>query len=173
MDIWKFVVVLRWKINHQNLKTMESSSIIDLGILFVATLAFVLSIIELRSYKQKENNKLLSQLNKRYLANDNMQTVVKYLREIKPSDEKPSPYQTELFLRFFEELGVYLRHNNQLLLDFYIFFNYYFKQLYESQKGKELLKEINHEDEKLDYLIDYKKCMKKAEKLYNKKHKKQ
>lgn len=152
---------------------MKTSDIIDLSILLVALLAFILSIVELRSYKQKENNKLLSQLNKRYLANDNMQAVVKYLREIKPSDEKPSPYQTELFLRFFEELGVYLRHNNQLLLDFYIFFNYYYKQLYESKKGKELLNEINHEDEDLEYLNDYKKCMEKAEKLYNKKYIKQ
>lgn len=152
---------------------MEANDVIDLLILIVAGLAFILSIIELSSYKQKENNKLLSQLNKRYLANDNMQAVVKYLREIDPSKEKPSPYQTELFLRFFEELGVYLRHNNQLLLDFYIFFNYYFKQLYVSEKGKELLKEIDHEDEKLEYLKDYKRCMEKAEKLYNKKYKKQ
>ena len=131
---------------------MTIADLIDLLILIVTGLAFILSIIELRSYKQKENNKLLSQLNQRYLANDNMQAVVKYLREIKPTIEKPSPYQIELFLRFFEELGVYLRHNDQLLLDFYIFFNYYFKQLYESEKGKELLNDINHEDEKLEYL---------------------
>ena len=151
---------------------MELSSIFDLGILLVAVLAFVLSIIELRSYKQKENNKLLSQLNTRYLNNQDMQAVVRYLREIDPSKEKPSPYQTELFLRFFEELGVYLRHNDQLLLDFYIFFNHYFIRLYESEKGKGLLQEINNEDEQLVYLGGYKRKMVKADRLFNKKYKK-
>lgn len=151
---------------------MELSSIFDLGILLVAVLAFALSIIELRSYKQKENNKLLSQLNTRYLNNQDLQAVVRYLREIDPSKEKPSPYQTELFLRFFEELGVYLRHNDQLLLDFYIFFNHYFIRLYESQRGKGLLQEINNEDEQLVYLDGYKRNMAKADRLFNKKYKK-
>ena len=86
---------------------MTTTDIINLLILIVALSAFILSIIELRSYKQKECNKLLSQLNKRYLTNNDMQAVVKYLRDIDPTDEEPSAYQVELFLRFFEELNVY------------------------------------------------------------------
>ena len=91
---------------------MAAKDIIDLLILIVALAAFVLSLYELHSYKQKETNKLLSQLNQRYLANNDLQTVVKYLREINPDDTEPSEYQVELFLRFFEELNVYLRHGN-------------------------------------------------------------
>ena len=149
---------------------MTTTDIIDLLILIVAASAFILSIIELRSYKQKENNKLLSQLNNRYLENHNVQAVVKYLRVNDPTDKKPTAYQIDLFLRFFEELGVYLRHNKQVALDFYVFFNFYYKQLNETKRGQELLEIVGDEYKDLEYLDDYKKCMEKAKKLYNKKY---
>ena len=50
----------------------------DIGKLLLAAITVVLSYIELQHYKRKESNKLLSQLNKRYLMNDDMQAVVKY-----------------------------------------------------------------------------------------------
>lgn len=81
--------------------------LIQTGPLFIAIVAVMISIIELRSYKGK--NKLLSQLNKRYVDNVDIQVVVRYLRVIEPSDVEPDAYQVELFLRFFEELGVYLK----------------------------------------------------------------
>ena len=135
---------------------MITTDIINLLILIVALAAFILSIRELRSYKQKENNKLLSQLNNRYLENKNMQAVVKYLRDIKPEGDEPSAYQVELFLRFFEELYVYLRHDGLEPDDVRKFFNYYLERLYHSERGKKLLEKIDHEDEKLDYLNGYK-----------------
>lgn len=135
---------------------MTTTDIINLLILIVALGAFILSIRELWSYKQKENNKLLSQLNNRYLENKDMQAVVKYLRDIDPTNEEPSAYQVELFLRFFEELNVYLRHGNLKPDDVITFFNFYFDRLYHTERGKNLLKKINHEDEKLDYLNGYK-----------------
>ena len=135
---------------------MTTTDIINLLILIVALAAFILSIRELWSYKQKENNKLLSQLNNRYLENKDMQAVVKYLRDIDPTNEEPSAYQVELFLRFFEELNVYLRHGNLKPDDVITFFNFYFDRLYHTERGKNLLKKINHEDEKLDYLNGYK-----------------
>lgn len=135
---------------------MAAKDIIDLLILIVALAAFVLSLYELHSYKQKETNKLLSQLNQRYLANNDLQIVVKYLREIKPDDTEPSEYQVELFLRFFEELNVYLRHGNLDPDDVKTFFNFYFDRLYHSERGKYLLDKIKHEDKNLDYLNGYK-----------------
>ena len=135
---------------------MTTTDIINLLILIVALAAFILSIRELRSYKQKENNKLLSQLNNRYLENKDMQAVVKYLRDIKPEGDEPSAYQVELFLRFFEELYVYLRYDGLEPDDVRKFFNYYLERLYHSERGKKLLEKINHEDEKLDYLNGYK-----------------
>ncbi len=135
---------------------MAAKDIIDLLILIVALAAFILSLFELHSYKLKETNKLLSQLNKRYLESNDLQTVVKYLREIDPDDTEPSAYQVELFLRFFEELNVYLRHGNLKPDDVKTFFNFYFDRLYHSERGQKLLKKIYHEDRTLKYLDGYK-----------------
>ncbi len=132
---------------------MAAKDIIDLLILIVALAAFILSLFELHSYKQKETNKLLSQLNQRYLESNDLQTVVKYLREIKPDDIEPSEYQIELFLRFFEELNVYLRHGNLKPDDVKTFFNFYFDRLYHTERGQKLLKKIYHEENTLDLKI--------------------
>lgn len=64
---------------------MATISIISNCILAImAIVAGVVSWFEYQSYKRKENNKLLSQLNRRYTGNDDIQTVVRYLREIEP-----------------------------------------------------------------------------------------
>ena len=139
---------------------MTISDIINLMILLVALSAFFLSIHELRSYKQKENNKLLSQLNGRYLENKDMQAVVKYLRDIDPEGDEPSAYQVEVFLRFFEELYVYLRHDGLKSEDVREFFNYYLDKLYHSKRGKDLLDKIEHQDRDLEYLNGYKSIIK-------------
>lgn len=122
----------------------------------MAIVAGIISWFEHTSHKQKENNKLLSQLNNRYLNDKDIQSVIRYIRVIAPDDDKPKPYQTELFLRFFEELGVYLRDDSLPIEDVDNFFGYYLKRLYESERGKRLLEEINHEENTWDYLNDYK-----------------
>ncbi|MBQ7421800.1 MAG: hypothetical protein IJV27_06660 [Prevotella sp.] len=122
----------------------------------MAVVAGFISLIEYCSHKQKENNKLFSQLNKRYINNTDIQIVVRYLRKIDADDIKPKPYQTELFLRFFEELGVYLRNDNLPQKDVVNFFGYYLERMYETDRGKELLKEISNEEKDWDYLNEYK-----------------
>ena len=128
----------------------------DIGKIVLALVTVVLSYIELQHYKRKESNKLLSQLNSRYLTNNDMQTVVRYLREIDPTNEEPSAYQVELFLRFFEELNVYLRHGNLKPDDVKTFFNFYLDRLYHTERGQKLLDNIEHQDKTLDYLNGYK-----------------
>ena len=132
------------------------SNITDCVLAIMAIIAGVVSWFEYRSHKQKENNKLLSQLNKRYINNTGIQIVVKYLCKIDADDIKPKPYQTELFLRFFEELGVYLRNNNLPKEDVVNFFGYYLERMYESDRGKELLAQIENEERSLKYLNEYK-----------------
>ena len=69
---------------------MVTISIISNCILAImAIVAGVVSWFEYQSYKRKENNKLLSQLNRRYTGNDDIQTVVRYLREIEPDNAPP------------------------------------------------------------------------------------
>lgn len=132
------------------------SNIADCVLAIMAIIAGVVSWFEYRSHKQKENNKLLSQLNKRYISNEHIQAVVKYLRKIDADDSKPKPYQTELFLRFFEELGVYLRNNNLPKEDVVNFFGYYLDRMYETDRGKDLLAQIENEERGWKYLNEYK-----------------
>ena len=133
----------------------------DFGLLICAFIAMVISFFQLRSHNAKENNKLLSQLNKRYLNNDDVQTVVRYLREFDASNSEPSSYQVEVFLRFFEELGVYLKTESLKPTDVGTFFNYYFKQYETTDRGKVLKAKIKNQDtdDILPYLGEYRKRM--------------
>lgn len=135
--------------------------LINLGLLIVAVVAAVISIIQLKSHNAKENNKLLSQLNKRYINNKDVQSVVKFLRKIEPSDTEPDAYQVELFLRFFEELGVYLKTKSLRKDDVKEFFNYYFIQYETTDRGRLLKSKIHNEDTNKDlpYLEVYRKKM--------------
>lgn len=154
--------VLHFLSNHCSIidNMMNISLIANCVLAVMAVIAGVVSWFEFRSHKQKENNKLLSQLNQRYISNQDIQTVVRYLREIDPDNIAPRPYQTELFLRFFEELGVYLRHNNLPKDDVVNFFGFYLTQMYESDRGKQLLARINNEEKEWVYLNDYKRKVK-------------
>lgn len=135
------------------------SDYINFGLLIVAVIAVVVSIFQLKNHNDKENNKLLSQLNKRYINNKDVQIVVKYLRKREPSDTEPDAYQVELFLRFFEELGVYLKTKSIRKDDAKEFFNYYFNQYETTDRGKILKSKINNEDSDKDlpYLGIYRK----------------
>ena len=105
-----------------------------------------------RSHKQTEYHKLFSQLNRRYEKNEDMQSVVKYLREKEPIGENISLYQLEVFLRFFEELGLYMKTASLNPKDVDKFFGYYLKQLYTTPRGIELLNRLGDEEEKLELL---------------------
>lgn len=138
---------------------MNIELFIQVGLLFVAVIAIVISIIQLRSHNNKENNKLLSRLNKRNIGNKDVQVVVKYLRKKDPSNDKPDAYQVELFLRFFEELGLYLNTKSIKKKDVKEFFDYYFEQPDKGSKGSILKDKIEHEDKDWPYLNMYRKIM--------------
>lgn len=76
------------------------------------------------AHKKTEYHKLFSQLNRRYENNSDMQTVVRYLRDKEPDEIKPTLYQLEVFLRFFEELGLYMRTDSLKVKDVDIFFGF-------------------------------------------------
>ena len=135
-------------------------NIIDFCIMVVAIIAACISYKEWYSHKTKEYNKLLSQLNERYINNKDIQTVVKYLRYTEPSDSQPDAYQIDLFLRFFEELGVYLENNSIKKEDVRNFFNYYIEQFFKPEgRGKLLRLRSEYNKWDLHYLETYKKIM--------------
>ena len=125
----------------------------------VAIIAAWISYKELQSHKIKEDNKLLSQLNKRYIGNDNVQFVVRYLRKKDPSNEIPSAYQIDLFLRFFEELSVYLKSGSLKRDDVLSFFGYYFFRFDYCERGLRLKEIIEDEDKDLKYIQEYRKLI--------------
>ena len=134
---------------------------INLGLLIVAVVAVVVSIIQLKNHNDKENNKLLSQLNNRYLNSEEIQTVVKYLRDNESSNVVPTAYEIELFLRFFEELGLYLNTKSIKKKDVKEFFGFYFNQYETTERGKLLKAKIDNEDTEkyLPYLAEYRRQM--------------
>lgn len=90
------------------------------------------------------------------MSSEVIQKVIRYLRVFDADNEMPSSYEIEAFFRFFEELGVYMREDNLPKADVINFFNYYFEQLFTTERGEELRKRIKYEDEKLPYLKAYK-----------------
>ena len=136
---------------------MLIGSIAECILAIMAVCASIISLIEYQGHKEKENNKLLSQLNRRYLGSSEIQKVVRYLRDFDADNEPLSSYEIELFLRFFEELGVYMRKDNLPVEDVRNFFNYYFERFYTTERGDELRKQIKYNEEELPYIKDYKK----------------
>jgi hypothetical protein len=120
--------------------------------LILAIVALLLARKEYNSHKMTEYNKLFSQLNRRYEKNENMQTVVKYLRDKEPSNDIPSLYQFEVFLRFFEELGLYMKAGSLNSDDVDDFFGYYLRQLYTTPRGEKLLSLLGDEEKQLELL---------------------
>lgn len=112
---------------------------------------------EYLSHAVKEDNKLFSQLNRRYEKNHNIQKVVRYLRDFEASDKEPSLYQLELFLRFFEELGLYMETDSIDTDRVNIFFGHYLRQLYKTKRGRGLLLKLGlKEEQKLTLLQNVK-----------------
>ena len=118
-------------------------------------------------YRERERSKVFSQLNERYLANKDVQLVVKYLSKTGPTTEVPTDYQTELFLRFFEEVGVYLQSRSIKPKPVEQLFGYYLKEIFTSAKGKELLKACKYKDSDWEYLVDFKNSMSKVNKEWS------
>lgn len=126
--------------------------IVEVLTCLVACIAFCLAWKEYMSRKRTEYHKLFSQLNRRYEKNESMQAVVKYLRDKEPEGDYISLYQLEVFLRFFEELGLYMETNSLNAADVDTFFGYYLRQLYKTPKGQKLIQGLGSEEQELKLL---------------------
>ena len=131
---------------------MDVKLLFELTTVIIALFALLYTRKEYVAKKRTEYHKLLSQLNKRYICNEDMQDVVRYLRDKAPSDTEPSLYQLEVFLRFFEELGLYMKADSIKAEDVDRFFGFYLRQLYSSSRGKALLEQLGEEEIKLELL---------------------
>lgn len=110
-------------------------------------------------HKDRERSKVFSKLNEQYLKDENVQYVVKYLSKTGPEITKPDDYQTELFLRFFEEIGVYLKSGSIEPKPVEQLFGYYLYEIFTSDKGKELLEVCSYKGSEWEYLEEFKEMM--------------
>lgn len=124
------------------------------------------SLKQFRLYKDRERSKIFSKLNEMYLNNQQVQTVVKYLTidtsTDTPTDKQtipPNEYETELFLRFFEEVCVYMKSKSIEPEQVDKLFGFYLKEIFNSDKGKELLKKCKYQFCYWEYLVEFKKIM--------------
>ncbi len=126
----------------------------------MAILAGAISYYEYITHKRKDEKELFSRLNMHYEKNSDIQAVIMYLRKQEPYGDEPDLYQLEIFLRFFEELGLYIKDKSISVDKVDIFFSYYLRELYEKERGKNLLLKFGHEQEqKLELLQDVKKAL--------------
>jgi len=124
--------------------------------------ALIISYYQYRLYKQKERSILFSNLNKRYLESADIQTVIKYLRKTQPAEKKPDDYQTELFLRFFEELNVYIQSKTLRPDMVEQLFGYYLREIFTSEVGKDLLYICGYNKSEWPNIVEFISSMKEV-----------
>lgn len=101
--------------------------------------AVIFTYVQYRQYKKKEKADILAHFNERYSNDENIKAVVEYLMGEKQND--PTNYQKEMFLRFFEELQIFIEVKSldpQLVYDT---FAYYALEAYK--KGTDFYSELN------------------------------
>lgn len=106
----------------------------ELLMAIVALFAFVISYLEYNSIKISKKIQVFSEYNKRYSEDPNIVKVVKYLNYIdndgtinNPHRIKPSNYEVEMFMRFFEELYIQIKNDclvEETVLNLFCYYAY-------------------------------------------------
>ncbi len=114
---------------YPNEKIGEHASVITA---IVTLFAFIVAWMEYHSRLDSMKAQVFSEYNKRYSEDPNIVKVVKYLNYIdldgtihNPHQEKPSNYEVEMFMRFFEELELQIRYgrlNEKDVLDLFVYY---------------------------------------------------
>ena len=109
----------------------------DLLTAIIAIFALIITLSEYLSAKDAKQAQVFSEYNKRYSEDANIIKVVKYLnfhdkggKINNPVPVKPSNYEVEMFMRFFEELELQIQYNRLCEKDVIDLFIYYADLLY-------------------------------------------
>lgn len=133
---------------------------LEFGTIITALFAIVVAFFEYKQLKGRRKSELFSELNKRYLADEkNIQPVIRYLSHLHPNAPVPEGYQIELFLRFFEEIDVYLKEEALDEETTYHLFAYYCLEIFKPEFIS-LLEGINFQEEEWPLLSDFLERMK-------------
>lgn len=125
---------------------LELGSYAEIFTAIIALFASIVTYNEYMSTKDIRQAQVLSEYNKRYSEDPNIVKVVKYLNYIdtdgtknNPPQKKPSNYEVEMFMRFFEELELQIqcgRLNEKDVIDLFI---YYAKKIDKNKDLREFL----------------------------------
>lgn len=141
---------------------------LEIGAFTAALFAIIVAFFEYKQLKGRRKSELFSELNKRYLADEkNIQPVIRYLSHLHPNAPVPEGYQIELFLRFFEEIDVYLKEEALDEETTYHLFAYYCLEIFEPE-WNHLLESIIFRQEEWPLLSDFLERMKSVNQNYNK-----
>lgn len=140
---------------------MQIEYSLEFGAIITALAAIIVAVFEYHQLKEKRKSELYSEFNRRYLSDEkNIQPVIRYISHLYKDAPKPKGYQIELFLRFFEELDVYLKKK---VLDEETtchLFAYYCMEIFKPEWSF-LLEEIDYHNDEWPLLNDFIERMKK------------
>ncbi len=143
---------------------------LEIGAFTAALFAIIVAFFEYKQLKGRRKSELFSELNKRYLADEkNIQPVIRYLSHLHPNAPVPEGYQIELFLRFFEEIDVYLKEEALDEETTYHLFAYYCLEIIKTEYTS-LLASINFKKDEWPLLVDFVMRMKEIEHKRNNKN---
>lgn len=119
------VCCINWNEIIQTLATSVSAlvAVLSLG---VALIAVWYTNKEYKRAVRNKQSEVLAQYNERYSTNEQIRKVVEYMTSNNPEVEKPTVYDKEMFLRFFEELELMIERGYLDLEDVRNLFSYYF-----------------------------------------------
>ena len=112
----------------------------------ISLLAFIVAWMEYNSRLDSMKAQVFSEYNKRYSEDPNIVKVVKFLNYIdtdgtlnNPPRGKPSNYEVEMFMRFFEELELQIQYGRLNEKDVLETFVYYANKLHENENLRSFL----------------------------------
>ena len=127
-------------------KEINIGSCAEVVTAIIATLSAFVAYNEYLSHNDSKQAQVLSEYNKRYSEDNNIIKVVKYLNYIdeggiinNPCREKPSNYEVEMFMRFYEELELQIKYKRIDLNDVCNLFCYYANMIYTNPELRHYL----------------------------------
>lgn len=142
---WRLIVGILWLLFLlcliisiiDSLKGVSITKFSEIANPIVTLATGLISVVATEVSRSKERSALVfKNMNKVFVQDKNIQAVIRYLNQ-KETDE-PKVNELELFLRFFEELDVYMREgdsNKHIINDL---FYYYCRELIHSEECRHL-----------------------------------
>lgn len=107
---------------------LKGEKLTDIFMLLITLCAFGLTYKKYLEYLKREKADVLSFYNERYSKDEHIRKVVKYIIAVmdnKCLKKTPSVYNTEMFMRFFEEMEIQIENSRLDVTQVYNLFSYY------------------------------------------------